>query len=152
MIQSFSKNYQIKSLAESIQTKGKIFLATDGSETSTKSGRVSVIIDSNGVTLVEKINPDSGTISKIYSHRSEIFGLISALIFLDKYCKYYFPVLESGISYFCDNMGIITKVKAIKNNRLRYDTLFKTTNHDVVLLIKDYMPEKITISHVKGRA
>ena len=82
-------------------------------QNSSKFGNIWVSIDSKNFILVEGNNPAFETITKIYSHRSEIFGLILALILIDKYCSYYFLWFNPQLHYYYDNLEVIMKLKKI---------------------------------------
>ena len=76
------------SLLEAIQRKSEVFIASDGGKRKRLSGGAWIIHSSN-MTLVEGYNPDFGNDSAIHSHRSEIYNILTALLFLDTYKKYY---------------------------------------------------------------
>ena len=64
-------------------------MVSDGKKSATKSGRAWVIVDEWGLAILTCMNHDIENVPKIHSHRSEIFGLLSALLFIDEYCRYY---------------------------------------------------------------
>ena len=58
--------------------------------------------------------------------------------------------MNSILSYHCDNQEIINKLVELRKNKQSYDKLFRTTDHDAVLIIKILMPKKTRMTHVKG--
>ena len=102
--------------------------------------------------MIEGHNPDFGTIREIHSHRAEVFGLLAALLFLEELCRYYFIQCQSQIQYHCDNLEIVNKIKAIQCDRTIYNTSYKTTDHDAVLVLAAMIPRQMIIRHVKSHA
>ena len=51
------------------------------------------------------------------SHRSEIFGLLSAVLFIDEYYRYYGFQMNSELCYYCDNQEVIRKLVETKKNK-----------------------------------
>ena len=101
-------------------------------------------------SVVEVNNPDLGIMTERYSHRSEIFGILEALIFLDEYCRCYLLKQESPIQYHCDNLEVFKKVKDIQREKYHYDKAYRTTYHDAELGIKELISSKMKIHHVKS--
>ena len=139
--------------------KEDIILATDGSKRKRVSGRVWVITDSKGDALIVGSNPDFGIIGKTYSHKSKVFDVLSALIFLDEYCDFYFLLLVPNTKFCWDILEIVNKFKTIKKkwnknktnqNKTSYDKIYKTADHGAVLSLKKYIPKKMSIYHVWG--
>ena len=64
-----------------IQSKEKLMIASDGSKKKMTSGGVWVIVNEKGISFVEGNNPGFRIITEMYSHRSEAFGVLSALLF-----------------------------------------------------------------------
>ena len=140
------------SLIELIQTKQDTIIASNESKSATTSGGVWIFINSKGTILVEGHNPDFGIIKEIHSRRAEIFGLLSALIFLEEYCRYYFIKCQSNIKYHCDNLEVVNKVKDIQREKIIFNKTHKTIDHDAVLVLKELIPRKMTNNHVKSHA
>ena len=118
----------------------------------TKTGGACFFTNNKGNILIEGHNSDFGIITEIHSHRAEIFGLFSALIFLEEYCRYFFIKFESTIQYLCDNLEVVNKVKAIQSEKYLSDKAYKTTDHDAVLVLKDLISRNMTINHAKSHA
>ena len=55
-------------------------IASDGSKKKMTSGGVWVIVNEKGISFVEGNNPGFRIITEMYSHRSEAFGVLSALL------------------------------------------------------------------------
>ena len=98
------------SLIELIQTKQDTIIASNESKSATTSGGVWIFINSKGTILVEGHNPDFGIIKEIHSHSVKIFGLLSELIFLEEYCRYYLIKYQSKIQYHYDKLEVVNKV------------------------------------------
>ena len=77
------------SLASTIQSKGKVIIASNGGKKNGSSGGAWVIANGIGTPLVEGINPDFGTIKEMDSQRSEAYGVLTVLMFLKLYCNYF---------------------------------------------------------------
>ena len=101
------------SLLEIIQDNRDIIIASDGSKSNHKSGGAWIISDSSGTTSISGSNPDFGPISSMNSHRSEVYAVLSALLFLHEYCRYFMLPLSSQIKYFCDNLEVVNKMKRL---------------------------------------
>ena len=108
--------------------------------------------NNKGNILIEGHNPNFGNITELYYHRAEIFGLFSALIFLEEHCRYYFIQFESTIQYHCDNLEVVNKVKYIQSEKYQFDKAYKRIDHDAVIVLKDLIPRNMTINHVKSHA
>ena len=88
------------------------------------------------MTLAEGYNTDFGKDSDIHSHRSEIYSILTALLFLNSYKKHYSVEITNPIKFYIDNLEIVNKLKQIKENPNVFDSLWKTTNHEAVRLLK----------------
>ena len=75
------------------------------------------------MTLVEGYNPDFGNDSAIHSHRSKIYSILTALLFIDTYKKYYSIEITNPIKCYIDNLEVVNKLKQIKNNPNVFDSL-----------------------------
>ena len=89
LIQNYKDETLGPSLLELIQNHCDIIIASDGSKSDHKSGGAWIIADSSGTTSMSGSNPDFGPISSMNSHRSEIYAVLSALLFLYEYCRYF---------------------------------------------------------------
>ena len=152
LIQSVKELDAKESLIELIQNKKDIIIASSGSKATTKSGAAWIFTNNKGNILIAGHNLDFGIITEIHSHRSEIFGLLSALIFLEEYCRYYFVKFESTIQYHCENLEVVNKVKGIQSEKRLYSKAYEITDHDAVLALKYLIPRNMTINHVKNHA
>ena len=95
-------------------------------------------------------NPDFGLITSMNYHRSEIYGVLSALLFLHEYCRFFMIPLSSHVKYFCDNLKVVNKIKNLIKDEQYYDEYIKTSDHDAVHLLKHYIPCQFTINHVRS--
>ena len=90
----------------------EIIIASDGSKSKSKSGGVWLIADSSGSSLISWSNHNFGPITSMNSYRSEIYGVLSALLFLNEYCRYYVTPLISQVNYFYTNLEVVKKWKS----------------------------------------
>ena len=84
------------------------------------------------------------------SHYSEIYGVLSALLFFHEYCRYFMIPLSSQVKYFCDNLEVVNKIKNLITDEQYYDEYIKTADHDAVHLLTYYIPRQFTINHVRS--
>ena len=96
-------------------------------------------------------NSDFGNIKDIYSHRSEIFAVLSVLPLLDTYTMYYSLHITNTIIYYGDNLKVVRKLDFISNNPNEFDSLLKTMDHDAVILLNHYIYPQMTFHHVHIR-
>ena len=102
------------------------------------------------MTLAEGNNPYFGNDSAIHSHRSEIYSILTALLFLDTYKKFYSIEITNPIKCYIDNLEVVNKLKQIKDTPNVFDSLWKTTDHKAVRLLKHYIHPQIIFLHVKS--
>ena len=57
---------------------------------------------------------------------------------------------DSETTYYCDNSGVVFKFQTLAVNPNFYDEQYKTCDHDTVLEIKKYLPNKLNVQYVKG--
>ena len=93
-------------LLTSIQSNKSIIIASDGSQSPTKSGGVWLIVDESDNENVKGYNHDFGKIDEIKSHRSEIYFFI-------EYCIYYSTLIVLEVDSNLNN---------IKTNRKPYSS------------------------------
>ena len=113
LIQNYKDETLGPSLLEIIQNNYDIIIASDGSKSDHKSGGAWIIADSSGTTSMLGSNPDFGPISSMNSHQSEIYAVLSTLLFLNEYCRYFMLPLSSQVKYFCDNLEVVNKIKRL---------------------------------------
>ena len=84
----------------------------------------------------------------MYFHRSEVFAILSASIFIQEYARFNLTKIRCPIHYMGDNKEIITKlsnlIKAIKY----YDKIYRIIDHDAILQIKLFIPNNTTTENV----
>ena len=124
-------------------------MVLDGGKSATRSRTVWVIVDANGTLLTKDSNPEFGNITQINSHRAENFGLLEAFTFLVEYCWFYRLTLTLEVRYYCDNQEVINKLTELREDTKRYDKIIRTIDHDTILALKQIMPPKLKIGHVK---
>ena len=71
------------------------------------------------------------------SHRSEIYAVLSALLFRHEYCRYFMIPLSSQVKYHCDNLEVVNKIKQMITDEKYYDEYIQTTDHEAVHLLKN---------------
>ena len=91
-----------------------IIITSDGSKSASKSRYLWIISDKEGTALIEGTNPEFRKIYTMHSHRSEMYEVASALLFLYEYCYYFVMCIKSEVSYYCDNLEDIHKIKEIQ--------------------------------------
>ena len=84
------------------------------------------------------------------SHRSEIYGVLSALLFLHEYCHFFMIPLSTRVKYFYDNLEVVNKIKKLIKDEQYYDEYIKTADHYAVHLLKHDIPRQFTIKHVRS--
>ena len=133
-----------------IQNREPIIIATDWSKSKKISGGSWIIADTKGSPIIERSNPDFGSIQQIHSHRVDFFGILTVFLFLDEYCRYYILANHSKVTYYRDNLGVVTKLRNIKRNPHYYDEYIRTTDHNVIKCLQLYIPSSIAIHHVSS--
>ena len=113
LIQNYRDETSGPSLLKIIQNKCDIIIVSDGSKSEHKSGGAWIITDSSGTTSMSGSNHDLDPISSMNSHRSEIYAVLLALLFLHEYCRYFMLPLSSQVKYFCDNLEVVNKIKQL---------------------------------------
>ena len=124
------------------QDNKSITICSDGSVYPTTSGGAWVIVI-NGEIAVIGINGDTGPIEFQNSYRSEAHGLLSGLIFIQEFHKYY-DIPQSKTRSICDSKGLIIR---INNNR---SITKHTAEADILNEIYSVKTDKTTFAHVKG--
>ena len=77
------------SLATRIQEGAPLIIATDGTKSRKQSGGGWIITTIAGKIAAHGANPDLGSMGNIHSHRSEAYAILSVLLFLSEYAKYF---------------------------------------------------------------
>ena len=62
---------------------------------------------------MEGANSDFEIIKQIHSHKVDIFGVLSALTFLQEYCKQYFLEIKSDITYYYEHLEAVDEIKLL---------------------------------------
>ena len=150
LIQNYRDEVLGPSLIELIQNRSEIIIASDGSKSESKSGGAWIIADSSGSISVSGSNPDFGPINLMNSHRSEIYAVLSDLLFLHEYCRYFILPLSSPVKYYCDNLEVVNKMKQLITDDKYYDEYIQTADHEAVHLLKKYLPNQLSINHVRS--
>ena len=57
----------------------------------------------------------------MHSYRAEVFEILTAFLFFDEYCQYYMLTNHSKVTYYEDNLEVVTKLKDIQSNPHYYD-------------------------------
>ena len=76
--------------------------------------------------------------------------MLIAFLFLDEYYILYEITNHSKVTYYGDNLEVVTKLRNIQSNPNYYDEYIKTTYHDTIQLLKFYIPSFIEIHHVRS--
>ena len=106
----------------------EIIITSDGSKSKYKSGGAGIIVDSFGKCVILESNPGFWKITSISSHRSKIFGVLSTLLFINEYFRYFMINFNYQVNYFCDNFEVVNKILQLNEN--------STADNDAVYLLK----------------
>ena len=109
-----------------------------------------LISNSAGTILAQGYNPDFGYINSIHSHRSEKYGVLYTLLFIDTYIKHYAVTITNSIKYYGDNLEVVSKLQAIEENPNVFDSLLNTTDHEVARLLKYVIHPQMSFHHVRS--
>ena len=55
----------------------------------------------------------------------------------------------SKVEYYCDNIEVVHKINTLAANSNNCNERYKTTDHDAVLKLREYLPPSVTTFHVK---
>ena len=111
LIQNYKNEISGTILLYLLQHKCDIIIASDGSKSERKSIGAWLIADLSGNRSISGSNPDFGSIISMNSYRSEVYGVLSALLFLHKYFRYSMILLIYHVNYFYDNLEVVNKLK-----------------------------------------
>ena len=75
-----------------------------------------LITDTLRNVIIEGTNPNFGSIDTIHSHRAEKYGVLSVLLFINKYCKNYLIEHRSSIKYYNDNLELVKTISMLLEN------------------------------------
>ena len=84
----------------------------------------------------------------MHSHRSETCPILSVLLFIHEYSKYFSLQINSKITIYCDNKESVTKIDNIRGNVQHYDLNCNLSNHEAIIGIKTYLPNRYEIVHL----
>jgi len=147
---------QLDALISDINSNRHIVICSDASVDAGKHSCCAWTIHTQvDLWLGEGIVP--GATDDTYSGRSEAFGLLMALMFLDHYCKLFpgpMPTNPTPITVYCDSESVITRIK----NHIAAPVLFPNQtiadDYDVYNLITHTVAQltsfALTFRHVKG--
>ena len=119
-----------------IQQSQPLLVATDRSRSDFKGGGPWVISAPNGRLLAHGTNLDFGCMSNMYSHRSEAYAILSVLLFLHEYSKYFSLPIINKFTICYENKEIVTKVENIRINAKYYDLNYNMLEHKAIIAIK----------------
>ena len=124
-----------------------IIFASYGSKNKSKTGGTRIIVDSSGNNLISESNLSFEHITSINSHRSEMYGLLSALLFIHVYCRCYILPFTSQVNYFYVSSEVAKMIKLIEDEEY-YEKYINTVDNDGVYLLKQCIPCNFNIQHV----
>lgn len=91
-----------------------IFIAIDGSKFETKSEGAWVIFTLYGKKLAHRSNPDYDSIENMHSYRSDMYAILSVLLFLKEYPNFYNLSLHNKLKIYSNHKEITTKITKTK--------------------------------------
>ena len=150
LIRYFKESVDIEPLINFIQNNNQLIIASDGSKSRTVSGGAWIVADETGREIASGYNLDFGGMNEINSNRAEGYGILSVLVLLNEYSKYFFTPITSKIVYYGDNKEIVLKLNQISTNREVYSTNNEIKDLNDVLKIQIYMPTLFEAQHVRG--
>ena len=145
LIKNYRDLLKTPPLSHFIQTQQQLLIASDGSKSRFSSKGVQLIIDTLGNIIIEGINPYFGSIDCVYSQRVEMYGVLSVLLFINEYCKYYLLEQISSIKYYHDNLEVVNKISILLENANEFQGKYETTDHNAVLKIQTDLPNNLAI-------
>jgi endonuclease/exonuclease/phosphatase family metal-dependent hydrolase len=125
-----------------IDLKGSrdIIIVSDATVQQAKSAWAWIATTSQGIVLErqkERIAEWNNT-----SFRAEALGVLAALRSLHSEIK----KCDAQWKFYCDNQALIKRLQHIQTGKVQYEW----TDSDVLMSIKNYIPDKGTFEHVKG--
>ncbi len=95
-----------------------------------------------------------GPVDDIHSGQAEAMGLLTALLFLSYYVKWYEPLQPTDLTCYCNNVGVITNIIAAQDvtNSCPNDTTANNCDLYFALAdtIKSCSPIMLNFLHVQG--
>ena len=89
----------------------------------------------------------------MHSHRSEAYAILSVLLFLSEYTKYFRLPLNNKIIIY------LKKVKHLTKTNNKFKPYYKISEHEAISAIQQYLPSNAQIIHlyshqdaIKGKA
>ena len=92
----YSEYVSISSLVELVKPQNQSIITSDGSKIKTKSVEAWIIADSQDNCLVKGSNLEFGSMNMINSNRSELFRILTVLLFFDEYCRFFMRQIQYG--------------------------------------------------------
>ena len=105
------------------------------------------VLDPSDTIISSLLSPTSVPCPR-WIHTDQKYTVLSALLFLNEYYRYFMLPLSSQEKYFCDNLEVVNKTKRLILDKQYYDEYIKTADHDAVHLLKEYIPRHFIINHV----
>ena len=93
-------------------------------------------------------NPDLDSMENMHSHRSEAYAILSVLLFLSEYAKYFRLPFNNKIIIYCDNKEIVKKVKHLTKTNNKFKPYYKISEHEAISAIQQYLPSNAQIIHL----
>ena len=84
----------------------------------------------------------------MHSHRSEAYVILSVLLFLSEYAKYFRLPLNNKITIYCNNKEIVKKVKQLTKTNNTFKPYYKMSEHEAISAIQKYLPSNTQIIHL----
>ena len=84
----------------------------------------------------------------MYSHRSKAYAILSVLLFLHEYSKYFSLQINNKITIYCDNKEILTKINNIRDNVQYYDLNYNVSEYEEIIAINTYLSNWYEIDYL----
>ena len=84
----------------------------------------------------------------MHSHRSETYAILSVLVFLSEYFKYFILPLNNKCTIYCDNKEIVKKVQKLTKTKNEFKLYYKMSEHKAIIAIQNFLPKRIHVIHI----
>jgi len=143
----------VETIADAIKQGHNLTVASDGSRKK-KGGTFGWILeDATKITMAEGMGAVHGKYKILTSHRSELYGITSVLLFIFHITQYYqISKTETTIKAYCDNQECVNKTINYKQ-QIRGTSRFIAADYDIESTLKatlDKAPFKCDMNWVKG--
>ena len=86
--------------------------------------------------------------ANMHSHRSEAYVILSILLLLSEYSKYFKLQFNNKCTLYCDNKEIVKKVQKTKKSATFFKPSYKMSEHEAIIAIQKYLPHQLILIHL----